>query len=213
MADDSVVYFKGIDFIDLVKKYLNGDFKEITSPLPVDIELINEKPKSIITMKQKSSFEYNFGIGTNFALIGYKAYGKDGKYAEINPNKVYNCMYCLRPIKENPIGIPIHKEEKGEKKIYHMIDIFCSFECCYAEYINRLHNTIYAYSYIYLCEIFSLVTGKNSSELKPAKDKRLLQIFNGDVTWEEYHNNTTQYREKVGNLYFLPVTEYIEADE
>jgi len=212
---ESCVYLKGVDLSALVERYLRGEFITLTTPLPVDISSLEEQPTSVITVNDKSSkisYEFDPCCGRNFMCIGYKVLEKNGQYAVLDPNQVYNCMNCLIKIEKNPLGIPIRREQKNGKIYYHMIDIFCSFECVVSELRKRLNNTLYSNSMCYISELYTLCTGKDASTLYPASDHRLLKIFNGPLTWEEYHRKTTRYSEKPGNVIFLPVVEYLEQD-
>lgn len=208
---DTRVYLRGVDLVALTDQYLNNEFINLVEPLSVDVSVLDEKQHNIITVADNNSPSYQLDLGTgqNFACIGYKIYDKSGKYGVLDPHKEYNCMYCLRKIKEKPIGIPIRREEKDDKIIYHMIDIFCTFNCQLAELRRRINNCIYSHSMVYLAEIYWMCTRKDISELKPASDQRLLKIFNGPLTWNEYHANTVTYIEKPGNIYFIPAIEYI----
>jgi hypothetical protein len=207
---ESQVYLRGVDFSVLLEKYLNGDFTNLTTPLSV--ESSNQKSQSVMTIKENTidmSYQFDLGVGQNFACIGYKVIDKDGAYGVYSPNKEYNCMYCLRKIKQKPIGIPVRREEKNHKIYFHMADIFCTFNCCKAETKKRQQNALYSQSLVYLAEIYNKCTGKDFSNLK-STDQRLLKIFNGPMSWEEFHSDTVTYSEKPGNVYFLPIVEFLE---
>lgn len=215
---DFQVYLRGVDLATLVEKYQKGEFATLITPLPVDVSEINQKPQTIVTIRENisnTSYQLDLGIGQTFACIGYKVIDKDGSYAVLDPNKEYNCMYCLRKIKRNPLGIPIRREERlypeGSIEIYfHMVDIFCTFNCWKTEIRKRSQNTIYSQSMVYAAEIYYKCTGKDFADLKPASDQRILKIFNGPMSWKEFHTSTSTYAEKPGNMYFLPVLEYLE---
>lgn len=211
-TNDTRVYLRGVDLADLTERYLNNEFVTLSEPLPVDISILKEKPQNIVTVADTNtlpSYQLDLGTGQSFACIGYKVYDRSGRYAALDPYKEYNCMYCLRKIKEKPLGIPIRREERDGKIFYHMVDIFCSFNCILAEYRRRINNCIYSQSMTYLSEIYFKCTGRDISEVKPASDQRLLKIFNGPLSWDDYHTGTVTYTEKPGNMYFIPTVEYI----
>jgi len=215
MENGSCVYLRGVDLPILTERYLKNEFVELITPLPVDVSLLNEQPSNIVTVNDKTtkiSHEFDPGCGRTFVCVGYKVYDKDGKYAVLDPNQEYWCMYCLRKITQNPMGIPIRREQHEEKIFYHMIDIVCSFECMLAETMERNSNCLYAHSIAYISELFTLCTGKDASELRAASDRRFLKRLNGPMTWEEFHAHTTKYIRKPGNVYFIPVIEYLEQD-
>jgi len=211
MQKENYVYFRGINFSELLLSYIDGKTEMITEIIPVDHEMLIEKNKPVISRNlQKYSYEVDLGLGRMFAMIPYKIYD-NGKYGLIDmTTKKYNCMNCIRKIQDKPIGIPIKRESKGEKTYYHMIDIFCGISCAYAEVLIRMiNNPIYDNSIEYLSEISLNMTGKLP---RPAKDKRLLQIYNGEMTWEEYHISENNYTSKPGSMIYMGTAEYIEED-
>lgn len=139
--------------------------------------------------------------------VGLKIVDVGGKYGKYNYMNEYNCMYCLKKISEGTCrGIPIIKKVEGGKLSYYTIDIFCSMECCDAEVDRRRNNPIYVYSSQYIRELFSLITGKPEHEIKPSSDRRLLKVFNGPLTLDEFHSKATRYTEKPGNFNFSSLT-------
>jgi len=215
MGDNFNVYLRGIDISETAKKYRDNNYLRIVTPLPLDSTLLNNSPLNIVTVNNKSQFvNYTLEItrGLSFACIGYKVYDKSGRYAVLDPNKVYNCMNCLRQIKWYPIGIPIKCTKQNGKSYYHMIDIFCTFNCCYNELLLRLGNSLYSQSVGLLKELFKSSTGKDENELRTASDKRYLRVYNGVMEWDEYHESTISYSPKSSNAIFVPVIEYIEQD-
>ena len=215
MQTDSRVYLRGVDLPTLTNQYLEGNFVKLTTPLPIDVSSLEEQPSNVVTINNKLtklSYEFDPGCGRTFVCVGYKVCDKGGGYAVLNPNQESSCMYCLRKIDKNPMGIPIRREQRDGKIYYHMIDIFCVFECIVAEIQRRINNSLYSQSMEYASELFTLCTGKDASKLRSASDHRLLKIYNGPMTWEEFHTNTTKYMEKPSNIYFLPVIEYLEQD-
>lgn len=207
---ESRVYLRGVDLYNIVEKYLGGEFASLTTPLPVEVS--NQTSQSVVTVKDNMndmSYLLDLGNGQIFACIGYKVIDKNGLYTVLDPNKEYNCMTCVRKIKKNPLGIPIRREERSSKIYFHMVDIFCSFHCMKGEIKKRDNNAIYSQSMVYAAEIYNKCTGKDFSEIVPS-DPRLLKIFNGPMSWKEFHSNTASYAEKPGNMYFLPIIEYLE---
>lgn len=214
--NNSRVYLRGVDIFGIVEKYINGEYRNLKEQTKVELREFENNREDIITIKDNINNSYQIDMcGQKFACIGYKVFSKDGKYGVIDPCIEYNCMYCLRKIKDRPLGIPIKREERrgedGNIKIYyHMIDIFCTFNCWKAEIKKRLQNVLYSQSMVYASEIYNKCTGKDFSNLSPASDQRLLKIFNGPMTWKEFHSDTFTYNEKPGNIYFLPIIEYLE---
>jgi len=212
---ESRVYLRGVDLSSIVEKYLAGEFANLIDQLPITIS--NHKPQSTVAIKRNvtdMSYQFDLGTGQNFACLGYKVVDKDGSYATFDPNGKHNCMYCIREITGKPIGIPIYREERfigGINKIYfHMVDIFCNFNCWKAEIKRRKNNVLYSSSTVYAAEIYNKCTGKDYSHLLPASDQRYLKILNGPMSWDEFHLNSAIYSEKPTNMYFLPIIEFSE---
>lgn len=210
----------------LVERYLLGEFSQLNEAIPVllnESELTAEKDQKLMTVNGETpnpTYQLDLGAGQTFACIGYKVHTKDGRYGVIDPQVVsnYRCMYCLKKMGSSlPLGIPLRRQLKPTKDgvdnyYYHMIDVFCRFECVYAEIKRRQSNQLYAHSLVYLGEIYHLFTKKDISELTPASDYRLLKMFNGPLSWEEFHRNSTVYSSRPGNVFFVPVIEYLEQE-
>lgn len=211
---DSSAYLKGVNLHELVQRYLQDEFAELIIPLNVEIEHLEKTQDAILSVEsnQTMPFEFDFGTGRNFACVGYKVCGLDGKYIAYDPSNTYNCMYCLRQITWNPIGIPILRVEKNNKIYFFMIDIFCTFDCALAEFKRRNNNVLYVHTQAYFSELFALCTEQNPAKMRTASDQRYLEIFNGPMSWEQFHKNTTKYSSKPGVIYFMPVIEYLEQD-
>ena len=217
------VYLRGVDLVGLVERYLNNEFIDLKDPIPVypaaSIELVaqNEKIVTVSDNTKVKSYQLDLGAGQIFNCIGYKVYEADGRYGVIDPSVIAGsrCMFCLRRIgksTDQAIGIPIRRQAIEGQIYYHMVDIFCRFRCAYAELRRRRGNQLYSHSMEYLAEIYTRTTGKDISQLKPSSDPRLLQIFNGPMTWDEYHADSTTFSEKPTNIFYVPIIEYVEQD-
>lgn len=219
----SRIYLRGVDFMNLVERYLNSEFVNLNTPLKVNTRAVQHTQQDLVTVThdtQHKPYMLDVGAGQSFICLGYKVYDNHGNYGQMDPEMIdeYNCMYCLMPFenledKSEVMGIPVkrevHIDSNGKKKhCYHMIDIFCCMRCMYREYKNRTNNKLYAQSECLISEIFTKFTGKDPSHLRAATDHRALEIFNGLMSWEEYHADTTIY-ERPGNVYFVPVIEYL----
>lgn len=216
------VYLRGVDLVKLVERYLRGEFTNLFTPLKIDAKRLLQQTsphQSIVTVRdgtKTKSYQVELSPGEIITCIGYKVYDADGRYGVFDPAIIQKsrCMFCLKKIGQSPeaMGIPIRRTEKREKLYYHMIDIFCRMRCVRAELRRRRGNPLYSHSEEYLAEIFTRWTGLDYSELKPSSDPRLLKILNGPMTWEEYHADSTAFSERPGNIYFVPVIEYLEQD-
>ena len=205
------VYLRGVDIAELTQKYFAGEFKDLKDPIPPCKTTIAPMKDVRQLIPETKSYHVDIG-GQTLACIGYKVFEKEGIYANYLPDKPYRCMQCLQKVSGQTMGIPILREERAGKIYYHMLDVFCSFRCIYTEIIRRRHNSIYSSSMACLGEIYEKVTGSSISDLKPLSDRRLLKMWNGPMTWAEYHADTKYYPEKPGVIFFLPVPEYLEQE-
>lgn len=209
------VYIRGADLSALSERYLNGEFSK-------SIELVEVDPTPVISVNPvvehkvaRTTHHLDVGAGQLFSCLGYKVHDNNGNYAQVTDlyeTADYNCMYCLVKITGKSVGIPIHRTEEDGKIFYHCIDVFCSFECTLTEMLSRRGNSLYCHSFVYLSEMYNRMTGKDITKLKPASDKRLLKIFNGKMTHEEFHSDTEKFPTRPGNIFFLPVMEYLEQN-
>lgn len=216
------VYLRGVDLVKLVERYLQGEFISLSTPLVVDPRRFTDlttSAQSIVTVRgdnKAKSYQIEVSPGEVFSCIGYKVYDADGRYGVFDPALIHNfrCMFCLRKVGKSPevMGIPIRRTLKVDKTYYHMVDVFCRMRCVYGELRRRVNNPLYSHSIEYLAEIFTKWTGRDFSELKPSSDPRLLKIFNGPMSWEEYHADSMTFSERPGNIYFVPIIEYLEQD-
>lgn len=99
-------------------------------------------------------------------------------------NTKVKCMYCLRDTTlGDSWGIPITRKDYT----FYCIDIFCCQECQLAESIIRAKLEK---SYQFAPSLCKEMRRIYSSEpLHPASDRRLLQVFNGSMTYEEFHKS------------------------
>lgn len=213
------VYLRGVDLVKLVEKYLQGGFADLETPLVIESVELSTARQSIMTVRDETkvkSYQLEVGPGEVFSCIGYKVYDTDGRYGVFDPAQLqsFRCMFCLKKVGDSPevLGIPIRRTVKGDQIYYHMVDIFCRMRCAYGEIRRRMGNPLYVHSVEYLAEIFTKSTGRDFSELRPSSDPRLLKILNGPMSWGEYHADTTNFSERPGNVYYVPVIEYVEQD-
>jgi hypothetical protein len=210
------VYFKGVNFLSLIKKY----FQEAPAVLQNTPITNSQAPDKEILVSQRPpishSYEWKLPNGRTIIAYGYKAYTDKGDFSVVDGNKEYNCMYCLRKIKSSPLGIPILRDYfhyiddnvDQDMLYYHMIDIFCCFNCLLAETKKRLNNPLYTMSLAYISELYTLITGKDFELLEPAQDNRLLKVFNGPMSWNDFHKDSTLYSNVPSFIYFIPTLEY-----
>ncbi len=211
------IYFRGLDLGQIVSKFILRGYANMTTSCFTKKEIVPSESKALVKTSEidhPKTYVSSLPDGRNYIRLGYIVSDKDGFYKPIDPSLCYNCMYCLRRIlpTDKYHGLPIHKTVEGEKTAYHEIDIFCTWNCACAEYNSRCKNTLYEYTYSYMKEVFRLSTGKPESELRPASDRRCLQIFNGPQSWDEFHKSSVKFVEKPLNVFYFPILYYISAD-
>lgn len=163
------IYLRGIDVRKLAEGFLDGNFKEFDrrTKIEADDDSTNNSP----IIAPASNVEVVKMCDSKYISIG--GYGYES-----------NCMYCLKRIKTSSgRGIPISCSDG----VYKTVDIFCCYECMFAEAKRRSHTTnrIYGNSINLIRCMYFEETGRN--DLQPASDHRLLNVFNGPLTTEEFH--------------------------
>ena len=73
---------------------------------------------------------------------------------------------------------------------YYLTDgIFCSFNCCYAFILENKQNPIYKDSEMLLKKIYYEMFQNYKLTLEPASNWRLLKMYGGDLTIEQFREN------------------------
>lgn len=214
------IYFRGVDLQAIIEKYRKGGYTNIvtslfTKELPIKVSNTNVIKQNNDIIKNRS-FIGKISEGIEFICLGNIVCDDQGHYKPIEPDRAYNCMYCIRPIlnNESKLGLPIKRtvDEITGCLFFHTIDVFCCWDCVYAEYSERYTNSLYENTLIYMKEIFSLSTSKSSIELCKASDRRCLKIFNGPLTYEEFHQKSIRFTKKPVNIYYFPTSYSIAQD-
>jgi hypothetical protein len=116
------------------------------------------------------------------------------------------CYWCKHTCPYSPIGCPI-KYSKSPKKHYVVDGIFCSFNCC-ASFINEnSHITTYNNSMQLLHKMCNEINDSDSEIIiNPAPNWRLLNIFGGNLSIEEFrhHFKTYSYKDIENYITSLP---------
>ena len=113
---DSNIYFRAVSVGEIFDKYLRGGYSHITEPIPISAEIkaTTSANKSLVTTVETNLEDRGYikrnTSGVYYACLGYHIYDKSGAYQRQQGEKIYNCLYCIRPIENIPIGIPIRRE-------------------------------------------------------------------------------------------------------
>lgn len=102
--------------------------------------------------------------------------------------KVDKCWNCVQEIK-NLIGYPL----SYDNNVFHCYGDFCSYGCC-SRYIIDNYNNQELWNKLHLLNVMYNKTHKTTNmKVDPCPDRRLLKIFGGKMTIEEYHNNNNKH--------------------
>lgn len=202
-----------IDPVESFKKYLLGDYKNIT--IPKDKAIISS---SFINLNQKIGNDENFSIyrfndKTNYGqLIVTTNHKQYSEYKDNVKNKKW-CLWSRREIKENAIGIPISMEiDRHTNKItFYIEDTYANFECAMAS-LKRIYSCHRNYKdSLYMdaeqmlhCMYYRMYPDKIGTRITEAKDWRLLDINGGPLSEEEYDSDQHGYIQ-IPNVVIIPI--------
>jgi len=123
------------------------------------------------------------------------------------------CRQCTRKIENTPCGIPIKWDAK--KKLYYCIGFFCHFPC--AREYNRVHGGLQRHvrdSWLLkmATEVFGIENNEltRNSILRIGKPQGMLSIFGGRLSFEQYHQETSDVSLHVLYPPLVRVTEVYE---
>ena len=129
--------------------------------------------------------------------------GHDKKWPE--KTNIY-CSWCCHPFDNIPCGIP----EKYIKGIFYLTDCFCSFNCT-ASYILNVVEYKKWEKYSLLNLLYSNIYGE-TNKIELALDKRILNVFGGYMSIDEYRKNI-DIIDKKHNILFPPLVSIIPKVE
>jgi hypothetical protein len=203
---------RGVSLENISNKYRESYFQKLSYPgsktqtANVISNAITTTIDNAIQMTEKVHPYTRSSLTTISYMYSFKKV-----YVEHQPAPPFNCMSCIISCNHAPVGIPVAKTYlEDNRPCYHVIDMFCSFQCAYLELRQRQHLPIYSNSVVLLFDMWSKGTGLPHEELKPAPDKLLLKIFNGPLTHEEYHGMIGSYCTKPSNYVLIPVQQFLE---
>jgi len=188
MAFQERVLLRGVDVCKCLSEFRSHVFTGVPKTSGISKQLI----------QSKSDVKRDMINGVPYKCVSNRV---------ISDTENYNCMYCLRSVPgSQAIGIPL----SCRKNTYFTVDIFCQHECQYAEACLRARLFKEYSESPRLCrEMYSKTfPGK---ELKEAPDRRLLQVFNGDLTHEQFHASSGLFCNRNQRVYDTQqVREYVQ---
>lgn len=191
--------------------------KHLNQQKDLKLQTLNIKRQKDVNIKEDFIFKLN-RKSHKFSIVNKTLLQKNGSpMYEKNSGSNMRCMYTLEIIPEDisPIGIPIQKKIVGKEIIFHCIDVFGSFNAAYSELLKRRESLKdkmwYKNSEKYLKEIFS--EHYPNEKLIPLPDQRLLKIFNGELTFEEFNKSAKKYKNAVNKYICLPMIQQLQFDD
>lgn len=95
------------------------------------------------------------------------------------------CWWDCHPFNSKPVGLPIRK--KGDE--FELIGCFCSYNCA-CSYNNLFSGGKAAERNSLLHLMYRTLHKVKNIEIKPAPSKEILTIFGGNITIDEFRNDT-----------------------
>lgn len=111
-------------------------------------------------------------------------------YSEITKdNYVLRESITRTQLEQNQNHFQKHNMKKMSRDYYVTDGIFCSFNCCLAFIQDNHHNPLYRYSENLLSNIHMRTFGENAQPIIPAPSWRILKMYGGTVSIEDYRKN------------------------
>lgn len=189
----SRVYLRGVNLEKVVEGYRAGSYQD------AERQAVDVGDHASVVKTAKAPPGATMVCNSQSMLsLGKKTYDDD---------QAYNCMHCLRPVGDDCVGIPIYRERAPEDDVYHMVDIFCGLRCAYAA-VKRRTDSIYSQSAALLMYLWRL--SGDTGTLTPSPDPRLLKVFNGPLSWDEYHALDGEHPTVPGGVRFAAGEELLQ---
>lgn len=206
---DTVFYLRGIDSSNLDKIYNMKDIMEVgvrtfKKPVTSDLKLVTTKLEHLGISKEKINPFESIHYNENCIIQLFSTIGDNGNIKEITRMKGCHCWYCKLSLSYNQQALCIPTKYIDNK--FYGEGLFCSFNCIVAymreySHIIRYKNTAGLIPLLYYkltnieCRLI---------DITPSPDWRLLSMFGGPLTSEEYKKaiqvydftNTNQYCQK-----------------
>jgi hypothetical protein len=215
-----------IDPVVMLRRYLAGEFKNVT--MPSDKVILST---AFVNLSQRvwtdqTSETYRFSDKTNSGQViittnheQYR-YAKDGSDTGEEKPIAY-CLWCRREIKTNPIGIPIEMETDKHTNniIFNIEDTYDTFGCALAA-LKKIYSCHYMHKDpLYMdaeqmlhCLYHKMHPDKLGTRILEANDWRLLKNNGGPLEDEEFDNDQCIYVQ-IPNVVTVPIKrQYIKLN-
>lgn len=95
------------------------------------------------------------------------------------------CWNCSKKLNNNTISIP-HDYING---IFYTNGNFCTYNCG-MRYIIDNYSGNELWTRVSLLNMYYTMNTNDNKKLKPSPNKKMLKVFGGNLSYEEYHKNT-----------------------
>lgn len=198
MEQKLVLFLKGIDYTQLNQDYKSGTVRHISIPKNKLKLKSNNTISGTLPSINKDDNTFIIEVNCQEKRVCVTSNCDESKnYTEGEIKKGGFCHYCLQKIDSDYCGIPLDRLNKQEQEILSTEFKNCSLSCALAEYYRRNPEDWRKCDYKYdksenlLRQIHDrLYPGKI---LYPSPDYKLLQIFDGSLTYEQFHNKSSAY--------------------
>lgn len=218
MEQKLVLFLKGIDYLQLNQDYKSGNARHIGIPKN-KLKLKSNKTISG-TLPGISTDDNTFVLEINCQekRVCVTSNCEESKnYTEGEIKKGGFCHYCLRKIDGDYCGIPLERLNKEEREILSTEFRNCNLSCALAEYYRRNPEDWRRNDYKYdksenlLRQIHDrLYPGKI---LYASPDYKLLQIFGGSLSYDQFHNKSSAYAALPGLILQPAKTIYVKLSK
>lgn len=220
---------RGLNIKSLVADYLNGEFDNIRPPKDKILRNTQQMTPDYAVGKDSDSKIYEFVdltgktqriITTNhdkYITVKSKLEGKTCNYALDNGNTTLTelpkggiCLWCRRNFDHVPVGVPTKTEYLPDKNvtIFHVSEIFCTYECSYAFLKSRISCPFNYRDYRFVSSESMLLTMFEKTHpgkiLKESPDWVLAQWNGGPLNEGDFFAESHSYL-KSNNIVMLPV--------
>jgi len=213
----SVLYLRGVDWSQLLKEYLSGEFASDSLDKSDVVTLKRSYVKPVARGKNGDSPSFTYKEeGATVVVYTTNCDQYESKKQEclekgesehalcMIPGQ--RCKWCREEIKTNPVGIPVSyfKNRVTDENVIHMEGAYCTFECAFAGLKNKnMDDRLgrYRNSEAIMRHLFWLSHPEHV--LIAAPDWELHEINQGTLSSEAFHSKHHRYT-PINNWFFLP---------
>jgi hypothetical protein len=187
LSYNPTIVLKRIEPSKLIQNYHSGKYNNLSIP-----ETKNKVIASFIP--STSTGVYSFKDKNNSTQIIHLT-------NKVSPPNI--CLNCMCTFSDTPTGIPIsiYYDENRTKLVFITQGNTCSFECAHryirdkTETCRKNKDPVLENSLQYLGLMYKKIYGEENKLPEPAPDFRLLEMFGGTCTHDEYKSKTHRFKQ------------------